>query len=313
MSAELDVNRIVRSWIRAEEHDSADRVLQIVLSRLDTTPQRRHLWSPRRFFHVNKLAPAAIAATAAIVVAVLGYNLLPGTGVGGRSTPTPTDTPTAPQTAAPSPIGSPMAITDSVLAGGRYRFQPLSEVPSLSIVAEIPSGWHGEPSWAVTGPGNGSDPPSGIGVAFIGAAGLFSDPCHWDLDGSRDSGQPGDVVVGPAVIDLVEALRANTSYTSSTPSRVTFGEFQGYELELQLAPDTSNCDKDEEGSARYYVFSGPDGGLYEQGDSRAPRWHLFIVDVDGTRVITVVAYYDGTPAAEQQAAEAIVDSLVFTP
>ena len=102
MSAERDVNRIVRSWIRADEHDSADRVLQIVLSRLDATPQRRPLWPPRRFAHVNKLAPAAIAAAAVLVVAVIGYNLIPGAAnIGGQPTPAPTIT--QPPTTSPSP------------------------------------------------------------------------------------------------------------------------------------------------------------------------------------------------------------------
>jgi hypothetical protein len=100
MSAERDVNRIVRSWIRADEHESADRVLQTVLSRLDTTPQRRSWWASRRFLHVNKYAQAAIAAAAVLVVALIGYNLLPRTGDGVGTRPTLAPTPS------PSPIAT---------------------------------------------------------------------------------------------------------------------------------------------------------------------------------------------------------------
>ena len=37
MHTEQDVSRIVRSWLRADEHESADQVLAIVLDSLDAT------------------------------------------------------------------------------------------------------------------------------------------------------------------------------------------------------------------------------------------------------------------------------------
>ena len=48
MSTERDVTRIVRSWLRTDEHESADRVLDTVLDLLDATPQRRSWWPARR-------------------------------------------------------------------------------------------------------------------------------------------------------------------------------------------------------------------------------------------------------------------------
>ena len=43
-----DTTRIVRSWLRMDEHESADRVLDVVLDSLDATPQRRPWWPARR-------------------------------------------------------------------------------------------------------------------------------------------------------------------------------------------------------------------------------------------------------------------------
>ena len=43
MSTDRDTTRIVRSWLRTDEHESADRVLDNVLALLDATPQRRSL------------------------------------------------------------------------------------------------------------------------------------------------------------------------------------------------------------------------------------------------------------------------------
>ena len=48
MSTDRDTTRIVRSWLQTDEYESADHVLDAVLDRLDTTPQRRSTWWPAR-------------------------------------------------------------------------------------------------------------------------------------------------------------------------------------------------------------------------------------------------------------------------
>ena len=40
MKSDPDLARTVRSWLRTDENESADRVLDNVLGLLDTTPQR---------------------------------------------------------------------------------------------------------------------------------------------------------------------------------------------------------------------------------------------------------------------------------
>lgn len=90
MSAERDVNRIVRSWIRADEPDSADGVLQVVLSRLDTTPQRRSWWPARRFSTLNSSARIGLGAAAVLAVAIAGIGFLrTAPDVGPTVSPTP--------------------------------------------------------------------------------------------------------------------------------------------------------------------------------------------------------------------------------
>ena len=44
MSTDRELTRIVRSWLQTDEHESANRVLDTVFDRLDTTPQRRPMW-----------------------------------------------------------------------------------------------------------------------------------------------------------------------------------------------------------------------------------------------------------------------------
>jgi hypothetical protein len=103
MSQERDVTRLVRSWIREDQHESADRILGVVLDRLDTTPQRRSWWPARRSNRMNTYAKLIVAAAAVLVVAFAGFQLLPRSGgVGGEPTIEPS----------PSP---------SVLARGNFR------------------------------------------------------------------------------------------------------------------------------------------------------------------------------------------------
>jgi len=196
-------------------------------------------------------------------------------------------------------------VTD-VLKGGRYLFGPFGDTRS-TLVATGPKGWVGYPSWAMDGPEPvRADAPTGIGISFFTANGIYSDPCHWDVQGTGGA-DVGDVVVGPTVDDLVAALRANKSYTSTAPTPVTIDGYAGQELELQLPDDPfTRCDKEHGDSGGHaFVFSGP--GLYAQGP--ANRWHLYILDVDGTRLIAVILSYAKTPKTDLDLARNIIERL----
>ena len=95
MSQQRDVTRLVRSWIREDQHESADRILGVVLDRLDTTPQRRSWWPAWRSNRMNTSIKLIAAVAAVLVVAVAGYQFLPRSGgVGGEPTVAPSPSPT---------------------------------------------------------------------------------------------------------------------------------------------------------------------------------------------------------------------------
>jgi hypothetical protein len=197
------------------------------------------------------------------------------------------------------------------MTGGRYLFGPFGDTPSVEIVATGPDGWFGYPSWAMDGPNPvRADAPTGIGVSFFTADGVYSDPCHWDVLGTGGA-DVGDVEVGPTVDDLVAALRANTFYTSSKPTPVTIDGYAGQELELQLPDDPfTSCDKEPGDSVGHaFVFSGP--GLYAQGP--ANRWHLYILDVEGTRLIAVILSYAQTPQGDLDLSRNVIETLDIAP
>ncbi|HET6745407.1 MAG TPA: hypothetical protein VFH90_06090 [Candidatus Limnocylindria bacterium] len=89
MSADRDTARIVRSWLREDGHEDADRVLDLVLDQLDTTPQRRATWWPVwRPLTLNTSIRYGIAAVAVAVAALLGFTYI-NNQIGNEPTPTP--------------------------------------------------------------------------------------------------------------------------------------------------------------------------------------------------------------------------------
>ena len=244
----------------------------------------------------------------------IGLAVLAAASCAGAAVTTPphgSDIGTSTPSAAATPIASVAAPTagavTELLTGGRYRFK----AADVAIEATGPDGWFGYPSWAMDGPEPvRADAPTGIGISFFTANGLYSDPCHWDVQGTGGA-DVGDVAVGPTVGDLVAALRANTFYTSSVATPVTIDGYAGQELELQLPDDPfTTCDEETGDTFGHaFVFSGP--GLYAQGP--ANRWHLYILDVKGTRLIGVILSYKGTSQADLETARDVIDTLDIDP
>lgn len=271
---------------------------------------------------MNAFAKIAVAAAAVLIVAVVGYNLLPGssTGVGGpAASPSPTVIPAGSPSASPagSPSASPAAqvLREERLAAGVYSMQPFGTA-GMTLTVTVPDGWQGVPNWALIGPRD-TDAPAGIAIGLLQAAGAFDDPCRWDQAGTGSLIQPGETIVGPTVDDLVADLRANRSYVSTAPVDVVIDGYAGKQVDLQLPSDIDFglCDKVKgESNGDYYVLTSSaeaGGGMYAQG--RGNRWHLNIIDVDGARIIVAILDYAGTPAEDQAAAQAIVDSIQITP
>ncbi|HEX4898176.1 MAG TPA: hypothetical protein VFV53_07405 [Candidatus Limnocylindrales bacterium] len=315
MNQRSDIDRLLRHWMDDGPSTMPDRIVDVVADRISVQRQRRS-WRLLRRLPMSPFFKLGAAAAAVLVVAVVAWQLLPGRGgIGANPTPVPTATPTASPTVAPSEAACADVIDiandqDLALSTCRYRFHPIDDPTSIVVTGQ--PGWSANGMFAILRQGRRTDAPNGAAVVFQKAdRGLYSDPCHWDLDGTGTWDQDGDIAVGPEVSDLVDALRANTSYTSTEPTAVTFGAYQGQELEIQIPAgvDLETCDSDPADPGHYYRF-WPEG-LYAQGPGN--RWRLSIVDVAGTRVVATIVYYDGTSAADLAAAQAIIDSIEFTP
>jgi hypothetical protein len=109
MSTDRETTRVVRSWLDEGVTSLPDRVLDAVLDQVPTTPQRRSWWPARRTDQMNTYAKLIATAAAVLVVAVVGYQFLPGrSGPGG-------------QTTAPSPTPAPLAVGDFISHGVTTR------------------------------------------------------------------------------------------------------------------------------------------------------------------------------------------------
>jgi hypothetical protein len=137
MSTERDVTRIVRSWLEEGVTALPDRVLDTVLDQVPATPQRRSWWPTRRFAQMNKLVLAAGAAAAVLLVAIVGYNLLPHTG-GVGTQPTVAPSPSTNPTPSPSPAASQITgpIVGTWTTGETTCAQQLAAIEAAGYSAE---------------------------------------------------------------------------------------------------------------------------------------------------------------------------------
>lgn len=97
MNRQLDIDRLLASWLAEGPYELPDRVVDNILNQLDETEKRKPRWLPRRLTMNRTIF--AIGSAAALAVAVLGLAVYSRDD--GFGSPTPQATPVR-QTALPS-------------------------------------------------------------------------------------------------------------------------------------------------------------------------------------------------------------------
>ncbi|MEA2651955.1 MAG: hypothetical protein QOI85_1676 [Chloroflexota bacterium] len=290
MSTDRDTTRIVRSWLRSDQHESANRVLDSVLDQLDTTPQRRAWWPARRLPSMNQAMRIALASAAVVVVALIGFTVFRGPGIGSRPiarTPSPT--------AAPSPVALPVAGT--ALTPGSYV---IGDLFPINVTMDLGENWG---VWGSVAPDVAAvyqetpDPPDGRGIIVVLVDNLYADPCH-PTDGQLDPS------LGPSVDDLATALTTQPSTDASEPIDVTLDGYSGKYLEYTMTGITEACPG---GLTRWPSSEGPRQALDGEHDQ------VWIVDVDGVRLVIDAFSFRDTPAASMTEVRQIVESMQIEP
>ena len=299
MSTDRETTRIVRSWLRTDEHESADRVLDAVIDQLDTTPQRRSTWWPaRRFPELNNTAKLALAAAAVGVAAFLGIRFLGlGPNVGG---PEATPTPTASPVAFPQP---------TALAAGAYFWDTGTASP-VRFTFTVPDGWTNRND-IIRKDHNG---PGEVAMGLWIVTNTYADPCRWQESLL-------DPPVGPTVEDLATALVDQVGRNASAPTEVVVGGYPATRIELSVPADLdiATCDN---GYYRDWLQEGdshlrnpnldtpnPNNVLFRSGQVNV----VYILDVEGARIVINTWHMPGASAANLADLDAILASVSIEP
>jgi hypothetical protein len=304
MPTDRDVTRMVQTWLRKDEHESADRVLDNVLALLDTTPQRGPMWPARRNADPNTVARWAIVAAAVLVVAVIGIYLLPTGGVGPAVTasPSPSPTPTPTPTVPPSPSAATLVPPRGLVEIGRHSFSQSGIAFSLDFTT---SGWSSS-GVAVA--------PDGVNITKglppdKNAAWLLS----WSIDGvyADPCGHVPSPTLSPSAADLASAVATLPgAELVSGPTDVTLDGRVATFVSISIPEDVAcpprsfllwwdDADCDAEGPCERWVT-----GLGE-------TQYVWIFEIDGQHVwIEAETYKDASPALVQEVQQ-IVESIRF--
>jgi hypothetical protein len=290
MSTDRDVTRDLRSWLREDAHEDADRVLGLVLDQLDTTPQRRASWPARRFPIMNSnVARVALVAAVLVVAVIVGASLLRRPSVG----PSPTVEATATAGAVP-PLLNTLPTGD--LAAGNYR---LDEVFPVKITLTLPAGYtHGRGASDNVGIQSAASGPQ-HGIEFQLASNVYPDPCH-------SASGPANPPIGANLSDLVTAMTSMIGFQAGPVTDVTIGGYAAKAFDLANGIDAAACDGQD---IRAFVFTGGGSSSVSSGQ----RERIYLMYAPGHRLM-IMTYYlpNGDTAAEAAAAaelKAIVESI----
>jgi hypothetical protein len=271
-------------------------------------------------------------ATVVVVFAIAGCATGQGVATGTPAqlspaaktvAPTSNSTPSLPPSPLPSP--SPARIPDGPLAAGTYAFQPFAgsgglcvreslqagcveagaEDDSIKITITLPDGWRGIEGSSVVPAAASYAPPGGAWLLFMRGGWLYSKLC------AGPGGTPGPTIpTGTTVDAFVTALVDHPDLKVTSPVDVTLGGYSGTYLELQ-APANAATDSDhpEPGECAGYFVWEP--GIYAQGPN--DLWRIWVLDVDGVRVVVRSDSFPGTSPKVQAQLQEIVDSIQIEP
>jgi hypothetical protein len=262
------------------------------------------------------------AAVVAAIVVVASFAIAGCTtgqpSAGGSASPSlaaPSMAPT-PTTNPPSPAASTAVASwpDGPLAAGTYTRQlrdgigvdcGLPPVPgcspppahdSIRVTLTVPDGWEGVGTGNIWLADKGMGAPDGAGLLFGRGAWLLTDPCT-----KAEHAIPPDIAVGPSVDDFANAIADHPLLDATDPVDVTLAGYSGKYIDLQVPADISMCG----------VYRPWDPGIFAQGPSH--QWHLWILDVDGLRIVVQSTDYRGTSKEHRKELQAIVDSIHIEP
>ena len=171
-------------------------------------------------------------------------------------------------------------------------------LPTATLTLALPGSWETSDSLVA----NGLEGGDWANVGFWSPVNVFTDRCQWR--GSLVEPPPG-----PGVDDLANALKDAWGEDATVPSDVVLDGFSGKQMVLTVPADVdfSQCDEShfqswmDDGSG-YRWYQGP--GQIEQ---------LWILDVNGERLLVAASHYPGRSPESQAEHQQVIDSIQIEP
>jgi hypothetical protein len=291
MNDRAGIDVLLRHWFADGPTTMPDRVVDVVADRIGRERQRPAWRLPWRL-PVNPTYKVAAAMAAVVVVAIVGWNLLPGRdAVGPGGSPVPTQPASA--SPSPSPSPTPAYAWPTPLAAGQYTTRFIWDVP-FELTFAVPAGWESRDIEIVQ--------DDVAAVAFNLVDNVYSDPCRRVLR---------DPPLGGSVDALADALAALPGVDATTPTTVDFDRITPARyLEVSVRQDAGCASSD------FALFSHPTDSYLPVGPkgppffaAELPNLRIWIVDIDGVRlVISALSAREATPS-ELAALQEVIDSI----
>jgi hypothetical protein len=239
---------------------------------------------------MNSALKLALGAAAVLVVALVGYNLMPRSGGVGAPEQTPIPSPSPSFNAALGPLEPGTYIVDD---------PTLTTVP---FTLTVPSGW--------TARGDGylvkdDELPDGLELASWNVTHVYADACGFE---------PGLTEIGPTVDDLVRALEDQEGSDASTPVDVTLGGYPAKRIEMSVPVDldASTC-RIPDALIQIWADAEETGWFAIPADQAGLPRPVYVVDVDGERAVILSGHQPTASTSAIAELQAVLDSIAFQP
>lgn len=283
MRMDDEVDEVLRRWMRREEQLSADAIIDSVAGRLPTIPQRS-----RRATYVQRVV--GLAAAAVVIVATLVGVAALASGVANVAGPPPSTS---------SDLGTPpprfISAGMGALNPGIYTLGPQFPV---RLTIDVPDGFFACVDDTME-QGVCADTTAPAGLTFVIVENLVADACLAEP-------VPADPPIGLTVDDLVGGLERLPGFTATPVESATVGGLPARALTV-IAPTVGECGSTAGGHS--WIVSPTRTNGVAQGE----RNELFILDVQGERLMIAIAYQPTTPLWAIEAMRDMVGTISFDP
>lgn len=253
-------------------------VRDAVRAQLPTTKQIGPVSGLMRDLYMNRSidTPARWGLVAAVIIGavIIGGALFFGRPNVGGPPPVPSTSPSEAAVASepPGPVAFAAIPQGTRLSPGDYAF---THIPGVTATFTLPSGWERNiPDFVVW-----SVDDDKATMSLMTVDNVYIDPCQTDLGLLSPA-------VGPTVDDLVAALGNVPGLTFSEPVDVALGGATGMQLEYVPPDGFNSCQPD---SDDILLFSVNNGTAVLPAPNGADPVTMWILDVDGTRVVVIAA------------------------